>query len=124
MIAYWIVLRKLRERLATPIDAIDAEKLRTFCAGQTRCTPIGELRPREHSMVAGEIKSLRIVPKDGSPWLEATISDGTGTIIAMWTGRRRIGGIAPGKRLLVSGRMTPSGINPRLTVYNPAYELL
>ena len=118
------MLRKLRDRLSTPLHEIDAEKLRSFCAGQGTCTPIVELRAREQSSVVGEIKSLRIVPKDGSPWLEATISDGTGTVIAMWTGRRRIGGIAPGKRLMVSGRMAPSGMGGRLMVYNPAYELL
>ena len=118
------VLRKFRERLATPIAELDAAKLRAFCAGQSECTPIAALQPRQPGIVAGEISSVRIVPHDGSPWLEATITDGTGTVIAMWTGRRRIAGISPGKRLMVRGRMAPSGMSSRLMVYNPAYELL
>ena len=118
------VLRKFRERLATPIAELDAQKLREFCAGQSECTPISALEARKPGTAAGEISSVRIVPHDGSPWLEATITDGTGTMIAMWTGRRRIAGIAPGKRLMVSGRMAPAGMSSRLMVYNPAYELL
>ena len=118
------MLKKLRVLLATPIAELDAERLREFCAGQIACTPISSLEPRRPGTIAGEISSVRIVPHDGSPWLEATITDGTGTMIAMWTGRRRIAGIAPGKRLMVTGRMAPTGMSSRLMVYNPAYELL
>ena len=69
--------------------------------------------------------SLRIVPKpDGATWLEATLTDGTGSLFAMWTGRRRIAGVKPGAKVKVRGRGTPSGPGGRLMIYNPAYELL
>ncbi len=78
------------------------------------------------SRIAGEITSVRIVPPrgEGSPWLEVTVTDGTGSVIAMWTGRRRIPGIAPGKRLIISGRGAPTGAGGRLQFLNPEYELL
>ena len=60
----------------------------------------------------------------GEDWLEATISDGTGNLMVMWTGRRRIAGIAAGKRLLVTGRGAPKGKGGRLLITNPRYELL
>ena len=88
-------------------------------------TPIGSMVSRAPSTVAGQIASLRIVPaKGGSAWLEATVQDGTGTMIVLWTGRRRIPGVRPGARMLVTGRPTPSGRTGRLTIYNPHYQLL
>ena len=118
------VLKKLRERLSTPVAQIDAQNLRAFCGGRTGCTPIGDVRARERMRVVGEISSMRIVPRDGSPWLEATVTDGTGSMLVMWTGRRRIAGISPGKRLVLEGRAAVSSSNSRLTLYNPVYELL
>ena len=118
------VLKKLRERLSTSVAVQDTQKLRDFCADRSGCTSIAALVPRAEAAVVGEITFLRIVPRDGSPWLEATLSDGTGSMTAMWTGRRRIAGIGPGKRLLVRGRMSRSTAGDRLIVYNPAYELL
>jgi hypothetical protein len=118
------VLKKLFERWTTPVSELDQRRLREFCAGHNDVTPIDAVRPREEVAVVGEITSLRIVPHEGSPWLEATISDGTGSIIVMWTGRRRIAGVAPGKRLVVSGRGAPYGKQGRVRLLNPRYELL
>ena len=118
------VLKKLRERLTTSTTDLDAQKLRAFCATRTNCTPIGDLQPRQKAEVVGQITTVRIVPHVGSPWLEATLVDGTGTMVVMWTGRRRIPGITPGRRLALIGRAGKFGSRRRLVVYNPAYELL
>jgi hypothetical protein len=72
----------------------------------------------------GEIASLRIVPRAGSPSLEATLTDGSGSLLVVWTGRRKIAGVAPGKRLVISGRGAPQGPKNRLMILNPRYELL
>ena len=117
-------LRRVVRRLTAPVDELDAERLREFCASRPDVTPIAEVHPRQNATVVGEIQIVRIVPRAGSPSLEVTISDGTGQLVAMWTGRRRIAGIAPGKRLVVSGRASPSGPGGRLLLFNPAYELL
>ena len=120
-----MALKKTLQRLRAPVKELDSERLREFCSTHPTATPIGELQARDERTVVGEITSLRIVPqRDGSPWLEATISDGTGSMIAMWTGRRRIAGVRPGQRLIVVGRGSASGTGGRLMMLNPAYELL
>ena len=118
-------LRSFAKRLSTPVADLDAEKLQAFCAEHGVSVAISDLTPRTEVTVVGEISSVRIVPHDGSPWLEATISDGKDSIMAMWTGRRSIAGVSPGKRLAVTGRAMP--IRPgakRMKLMNPIYELL
>jgi hypothetical protein len=119
-----MALKKMLHKLTTPMSQLDEEKLREFCAGHPHCSSIGQAQPRQQVTLVGEVKSLRIVPRAGSPSLEATISDGSGALVAVWTGRRRIAGVAPGKRLLINGRGAPNGPTGRLLFYNPRYELL
>lgn len=115
----------LFKKLRTPVEEHDRAKLVDFCSSIPGVTPIAEVTPRTYATVVGEISSVRIVPKaDGSPWLEATIKDGTGAMVAMWTGRRRMPGIRTGRRLKMSGRGAPEGTQQRLKVLNPEYELL
>lgn len=119
-----MALKDRFKRLTTPMSEIDAQRLRAFAASRPDVTPIAEVSPRQDATVAGEIQSVRIVPRAGSPSLEATISDGTGSLVAMWTGRRRIAGVSPGRRLVVTGRGSPTGPGGRLLLFNPRYELL
>lgn len=115
----------LFKKLRTPIHEHDRAKLADFCSSFPGATRIAEVEPRQYATVVGEITSVRIVPKtDGSPWLEATVKDGTGAMVAMWTGRRRMPGIRTGRRLKMSGRGAPSHDANRLKVLNPEYELL
>ncbi len=122
-----MALKKFLHQLTAPVSELDSERLREFCSSLPDVIPISDARPRDHVSVAGEITSLRIVPRAGSPSLEATVSDGTGSLIAVWTGRRRIAGISPGKKLVLSGRGIPEpggGNRARLLILNPSYELL
>ena len=120
-----MTLRGLLKKVTTSQDDIDHQKLLEFCARAGVTTTIGAMEPRQEATVAGQIASLRIVPSStGSPWLEATVQDGTGTLVVLWTGRRRIAGVRPGAKLIVSGRPTPAGRTGRPTLYNPDYELL
>lgn len=116
--------RKLLQRLTTSDAELDRERLRQFCRDVPGVTPIGEAQPRQEITVAGEITSLRLVPRAGTPSLEATVNDGSGSLVVVWTGRRHIPGVAPGKRLVLSGRGSPHGSAGRLAVLNPRYELL
>lgn len=118
------VKKRLFKQLRTPVSELDLDRLRQFCTSLPGMTPIAEARPREDVNVVGEIASLRIVPRAGSPSLEATVNDGSATLVAVWTGRRAIAGIAPGKRLVISGRGSPVGSGGRLLILNPRYELL
>ena len=119
-----MAFRKLLQRLTTSDAELDRERLRQFCHDVPGVTPIGEAEPRKEITVAGEISSMRIVPRAGTPSLEVTVKDGSGSLVVVWTGRRHIAGVAPGKRLVLSGRGTAQGAGGRLTVLNPRYELL
>ena len=119
-----MAFRKALQRLTTPVHELDKEKLRAFAAGIGHAVDIAEAQPRHEVTVAGEIKYVRIVPRpDGSPWLEATIDDGTGSLVVMWTGRKKIAGVRPGSRVVITGRGAPTGPGGRLLIYNPRYEL-
>ncbi len=62
------------------------------------------LVPRQPVRVGGEIKSVRIVPRAGAPALEVTVSDGRGSVVAVFLGRRKIAGMSPGRQRRVRGR--------------------
>lgn len=120
-----MALKNLLHKLRTPVEVLDTEQLREFCSSRPGVVSIAEVVPRRPATVVGEISSVRIVNKPGgAPWLEVTITDGSAKLVAMFTGRRRIAGIKPGQRLVLSGRMSPSGPGGRLLVLNPMYELL
>ena len=120
-----MALKKLLHKLTAPVEVLDHEQLREFCSSHPGVEPIASVKARTPTTVVGEIVAVRIVPKhDGSPWLEATISDGSGKLVALWTGRRRIAGVKAGQRLVLTGRPSPSGPGGRLLIYNPLYELL
>ena len=120
-----MALKNALKRLTTPVSELDRDKLRQFCSTVDGAACIADCRPRDEVTVVGEITNVRIVPRpDGSPWLEATVKDGTGSLTIMWTGRTRIAGVHAGRRLIVSGRGAPTGRGGRLMVTNPRYQLL
>ena len=120
-----MALKNALKRLTTPVSELDRDRLRTFCAQVDGATCICDCKAREEVTVVGEITNVRIVPRpDGSPWLEATVKDGTGSLVVMWTGRTHIAGVVAGRRLIITGRGAPKGRNGRLLVLNPRYQLL
>lgn len=108
------------------VSELDRDRLRKFCSQVEGATCIGDCQARKEVTVVGEITNVRIVPRPdgGSPWLEATVKDGTGSLVVMWTGRTHIAGVVAGRRLTITGRGAPQGRNGRLLVLNPRYQLL
>ena len=119
-----MTLKRMLKALRTPASELDLDRVRKACADVPGMTPIAEIQARQEFSAVGEISSLRIVPRAGSVSLEATITDGTGSLTAVWTGRRQIAGVGPGRRLVVRGRANPSGPGGRILLYNPTYDLL
>ena len=117
-------VRDVLRRLSTPVEELDEERLREFCQTHSDAVPIAAVEPRQSVTVVGEISSIRVVPEGGTVWLEVTVSDGRGRLVAMWTGRRRLPGVEPGRRLVLSGRASATGAGGRMLLMNPSYELL
>src|SRR5207248_3522732 len=78
-------------------------------ARPTGTVPISTVRPRQRATVAGRVHTLRIQPRAGVASLEATIEDGTGSIVVVFLGRRSEPGIEPGVQLLVEGMVGERG---------------
>lgn len=77
---------------------------------------------RRRVKVCGQVTRIRIRPLSGNPSLAVTISDDTGSITAVWTGRRSLGGISLGRRVVIEG--VGRSVGDRLEFTNPAYVLL
>jgi amino acid transporter len=85
-------------------------------------TKIIDARWRQHVVVAGRVRSLRVAPQHDAPTLELVVVDDTGAISVVFLGRRSIAGVDVGTRMLVEG--TVGVHNARLALLNPTYRLL
>lgn len=115
-------VKKLVGRLTKPVEEHHREKLVEFCSQLSDTTSCDGLAPRTRVRVAGEVQSVRVVPRAGAPSLEVTVSDGRGQVVGVFFGRKKLGGLSPGRRLVLEGVVAPAG--RRNFIYNPVYEFL
>jgi hypothetical protein len=113
------ISRKL-SHLASTNEELAAEELRET-SEQSGCASIGRCADREKVRVTGTVRTVTLQPRDGNPALEAELYDGTGTLMLVFLGRRRIAGIEPGRKLQAVGRIALVG--PQRVMFNPSYEL-
>lgn len=112
-------MRQAISRWANPSHAEARGLLRE--TEQAGLITIAEAPDREQVTVRGTLKTVTLRPRGGVPALEAELYDGTGNITVLWLGRRRIGGVHPGRAIQVSGRI---GVHDGVRVmYNPRYDL-
>lgn len=115
------MLKGLRERLHSSLDELDCARLqdRFSCLS---ITPIAEAADRQPVVIGGEIKRVLIAPHNGQPTLEIVVGDGTGTVTAVFSGRRQIAGLDHGRAVVLEGvAYTDKG---KRIILNPAYTLL
>jgi hypothetical protein len=94
--------------------------IREWSETQQGCTLVGRAEPRSIVRVAGVVEALRLRPRQSVPQIEAQISDGTGSVTAVWVGRRSIPGLALGVRMIIEGRLAQSADG--LQIMNPRFE--
>lgn len=105
----------------TASDAeLDAEQLQSD-SDRAGAEAVSRCDRGEQVCIAGRLRSVVYTPRETAPTLEAELWDGSGTVLLVWLGRRRIGGIEPGRHLLARGRLTKR--DNKLVIYNPWYEL-
>ena len=73
-------------------------------------------------MFSGRVQSMRLQSLSGVASLEVRVTDGSGSIILIFTGRRQIPGFKPGIRVTAQGMVGQHG--GRLAVINPIYEIV
>jgi hypothetical protein len=116
-----VALRNLVKKLTQPVDELDRQQLTTWCAAQG-AERIDEIPARRPVFVAGEIHSVRIVPRAGAASLEASVQDGHGSLTAVFLGRRKIPGLEAGRRVKLEGVVTNA--HGQRVMYNPLYTLV
>jgi RecG-like helicase len=97
-----------------------AATVREWAGGQTGCVLISEAQPRQVARIAGIVEGIRVRPREGVPAIEAVVTDGSGSVTAVWLGRRILPGLQLGKRLILEGRL--GGDPKNLQLMNPRYE--
>jgi amino acid transporter len=116
-------MRSRRPALGAPSHALDrARRASRVAAIAPADGRIASLPERIPVAVVGEVTATRVVPRASSPWLELTVDDGSGTIVALYTGRRSIPGIEPGRLVRFEGVLGRE--QARLVMRNPAYTLV
>ena len=114
-------LRDFAKRLTASVDDIDHERRRGRFDGLS-LTPLDQVQPRVRCTVGGEVSRTRITPRSGIQAFEITVDDGTGTLVAVFTGRRHISGMEHHRGVMLEG--VPRDEHGHLVMLNPAYTLL
>jgi RecG-like helicase len=114
-------LKELRKRFTASLEEVNQERLQERFA-DTGVTRIAEVPARERVRVCGEVSAIQVVPRAGSPWLEVTVDDGTGRAVAVFSGRKRIAGVEPGRGIVLEGVARKDA--RRVQLLNPCYTLL
>jgi RecG wedge domain len=113
---------RLLERLSRPAEEIRAELLRAWVSSLPNVTPISEANPRTRCRVGGVVQNIRIDPTEGTGAIEATLTDGSGQMVAKWLGRSSLSGVRLGIGLVIEGT-AGVGEHGELVILNPEYEL-
>lgn len=113
-------LRRKLDRLRQDEGERRSATIREWAESQSECTLIGGAQQRSVVRVAGVVEALRVRPRQGVPQIEAQISDGTGSVTAVWVGRRSIPGLALGVRMIIEGRLGAGPDGPQ--IMNPRFE--
>jgi hypothetical protein len=111
----------LRRSLAGSVAELDALRLQRRFRG-VEMSAIDEVVERRPARFGGEIHSQQRSAPGSQPTLRVTVHDGTGSAVAVFTGRSRIFGIEAGRRILFEGVARRE--RGQLVVFNPAYTLL
>ena len=83
-------------------------------------TRISQAQARQRATVAGRVRAVRVQPWGGTPSLECTIVDDTGTLTLVFLGRRHIEGVRVGARLQAEGMVAMH--HSKMAIINPMFE--
>ncbi len=108
------------QRLTDSDEAQLASEIREWAETVPGSVRIAEAPLRAHVKIAGVIRRLTVFPMQDNESLEAVVSDGTGEVVVRFMGRRAIGGLGLGTRVVVEGVLTDQ--HEALQMMNPRLE--
>ena len=109
------------ERLRGSVAELDARRLQKRFLG-IDVSSIADVVERRPARFGGEVRSQHRSAAGGRPTLRVTVHDGTGSAVALFTGRSRLRGLEAGRAVLFEGIGRRD--HGQLLVVNPAYTLL
>ncbi len=111
----------LHQRLAGSVAELDARRLQRRFNG-VEMSSISEVVERRPVRFGGEVRSQHRSSPGSQPMLRVTVNDGTGSAVAVFTGRSRILGLDAGRAVVLEG--VAHRERGQLVVVNPAYTVL
>ena len=116
-----MALGKAMKRLTKPVDELDREALGKYCDRLGVDADGPHHGPHAHAGGGGDPGGAHRAPGRRAR-VEVTVSDGRGSVVGVFLGRRKIPGMSPGPASCSPG--SPARTASRYLVYNPDYELL
>jgi amino acid transporter len=111
-----------RVRRTTPAHELDRARIAARVAAVAPDSPrIAELPLRYRAVVIGEVVATTVVPRSAGSWLELTVDDGTGSVVAVFMGRSSVPGLELGSLVELEGMLQDH--RGRASLLNPAYRL-
>lgn len=112
-------IRRFFDRLKESDEVRLSTEIRDWAETVPGTIRIADAPMREQVKIAGVIKRMTVFPMEGKESLEALVFDGSGEAVVAFMGRRGIGGLTLGTRVVVDGvlgeqRGTLKMMNPRL----------
>ena len=112
-------VQRLLERLNESDETRLAEETRAWADTVEGSIRIADAPRRQPVRIAGVIRRMTVLPMQGKEALQALVADGTGEVTIVFMGRRGIGGLSLGKRVVVEGvlaehRSEVRMVNPKL----------
>ena len=109
------------KRLSLSREDIDANDEKQSREERGRLA-VADVQDRQKAILFGTIQSVTYYPENIRPLIDATLFDGTGTIVLRWPGRSDIPGMHAGVHLEVEGTIGVSNGVKMMT--NPLYRLI
>ena len=109
------------KRLSLSREDIDANDEKQSREERGRLA-VADVQDRQKAVLFGTIQSVTDYPEIIRPLIDATLFDGTGTIVLRWPGRSDIPGMHAGVHLEVEGTIGVS--NGVKVMTNPLYRLI
>ena len=100
-------------------EELEATELREQ-AEVSGAQPLTSCQMRSRVTLQGTITSVTSDADHG--WLEAEVTDGSGTVKLVWMGRSRVECLLPGRHIRVQGRLAQA--DGDCVMYNPYFEIV
>jgi RecG-like helicase len=114
------VLRRFLDRLTETDEARLASEIRDWADSVEGSVRIEDAPMRQRVRIAGVIRRMTVFPMKDNESLEAHVSDGTGEVVIRFMGRRAIGGLGLGTKVVVEGVLGEQ--HGQVTMINPRLE--